>query len=156
MVKIHSLAGVFVRIGHNKVARKMDEEYLLGRITVHFGADIVSLGHEVHGRASYMDLVEGDHIEVNDGDQYQLITITDILDTIIERDSDRDRVWNRGESIYEGVQVRVRLDSQGNKQAALTEKSLKINKVMHALKQGFITHEEATQEFLKLELKDDE
>ena len=123
---------------------------------MHFGVDIVSLGHKVHGRVSYMDLVEGDQIEVKDGDQYQVISITDVLQTIVEHDSDRYKVWNRGSSIYEGAQVRVKLDPKGNKRAALTEKSLKINKVMYALKQGLITHEEATQAFLMLEIEDDE
>lgn len=132
----------------------MNEEYLIGRITVHFGVDIVSLVHKVHGRFSYMDLVEGDHIEVKDNDQYKAITINEILDTLVEHDS--SQVWNRGSSIYEGAQVRVKLDPQGNKRAVLTEKSLKINKVMFALKQGLITHEEATQAFLQLELGDDE
>lgn len=132
----------------------MNEEYLIGHITVHFGVDIVSLAHEVHGRVSYMDLVEGDHIEVKDDDQYKVITIKDILDTLVEHDS--SQVWNRGSSIYEGAQVRVQLDPQGNKRAVLTKKSLKINKVMTALKHGLITHEEATQAFLELELKDDE
>ncbi|WP_107950290.1 hypothetical protein [Lysinibacillus parviboronicapiens] len=131
----------------------MNEEYLIGRITVHFGIDIVSLVHKVNGRFSYMDLVEGDLIEVKEDDQYKAITIKDILNTI-ERDS--SQVWNHGSSIYEGAQVRVKLDPQGNKRAALTEKSLKINKVMFALKQGLITHEEATQAFLVLELDDDE
>lgn len=134
----------------------MNEEYLIGRITVHFGIDIVSLVHKVQGRFSYMDLVEGDHIEVKDVDQYQVISITEVLDTIVEHDSDSNKVWNHGSSIYEGAQVRVKLDPQGNKRAVLTEKSLKINKVMTALKQGLITHEEATHAFLKLELEDDE
>jgi len=132
----------------------MNEEYLIGRITVYFCVDIVSLVHKVHGRFSYMDLVEADHIEVKEDDQYKAITIKDILDTLVEHDS--SQVWNRGSSIYEGAQVRVKLDPQGNKRAVLTEKSLKINKVMFALKQGFITHEEATEAFLQLELKDDE
>ncbi|MGE7954966.1 hypothetical protein [Lysinibacillus xylanilyticus] len=131
----------------------MNEEFLIGRITVHFGIDIVSLVHKVHGRFSYMDLVEGDHIEVKEDDQYKVITIKDILNTI-ERDS--SQVWNHGSSIYKGAQVRVKLDPQGNKLAVLTEKSLKINKVMFALKQGLITHEEATQAFLQLELGDDD
>jgi len=129
----------------------MNEEYLIGRITVYFGVDIVSLVHKVHGRFSYMDLVEGDLIEVKNDDQYKAITIKDILNTI---EHDSSQVWNHGSSIYEGAQVRVKLDPQGNKLAVLTEKSLKINKVMFALKQGFITHEEATQAFLQLELKD--
>jgi len=132
----------------------MSEEYLNGRITVQFGIDIVSLVHEVHGRFSYMDLVEGDFIEVEEDDQYKVITIKDILEKIVEHDS--SQVWNRGSSIYEGAQVRVKLDPQGNKLAVLTEKSLKINKVMFALKNGLITHEEATQAFLELELKDDD
>lgn len=132
----------------------MNEEYLIGRITVYFGVDIVSLVHKVHGRYSYMDLVEGDFIEVKEGDQYNTITIKDILNKIVEHDS--SQVWNRGSSIYEGAQVRVKLDPQGNKLAVLTEKSLKINKVMFALKNGLITHEEATQAFLELELKDDD
>jgi len=132
----------------------MNEEYLIGRITVYFCVDIVSLVHKVHGRFSYMDLVEGDHIEVKDNDQYKAITINEILDTLVEHDS--SQVWNRGSSIYEGAQVRVKLDPQGNKRAVLTEKSLKINKVMFALKQGLITHEEATQAFLQLELENDE
>lgn len=131
----------------------MNEEYLIGRITVYFGIDIVSLVHKVHGRFSYMDLVEGDLIEVKNDDQYKAITIKDILNKI---EHDSSQVWNHGSSIYEGAQVRVKLDPQGNKRAVLTEKSLKINKVMFALKQGFITHEEATQAFLQLELKDDE
>lgn len=131
----------------------MSEEYLIGRITVYFGVDIVSLVHKVHGRFSYMDLVEGDLIEVKNDGQYKAITIKDILNTI-ERDS--SKVWNHGSSIYEGAQVRVKLDPQGNKRAVLTEKSLKINKVMFALKQGFITHEQATQAFLQLELENDE
>lgn len=134
--------------------RKMNEEYLIGRITVYFGVDIVSLVHKVHGRFSYMDLVEGDHIEVKEDDQYKAITIKDILDKIVGHDS--SQVWNRGSSIYEGAQVRVKLDLQGNKRVALTEKSLKINKVMFALKHGFITYEEATQAFLQLELENDE
>jgi len=132
----------------------MNEEYLIGRITVYFCVDIVSLVHKVHGRFSYMDLVEADHIEVKEDDQYKAITIKDILDTLVEHDS--SQVWNRGSSIYEGAQVRVKLDPQGNKRAVLTEKSLKINKVMFALKQGLITHEEATQAFLQLELENDE
>lgn len=132
----------------------MNEEYLIGHITVHFSVDIVSLVHKVHGRFSYMDLVEGDLIEVKEDDQYKAITIKDILETLVEDDS--SQVWNRGSSIYEGVQVRVKLDPQGNKLAVLTEKSLKINKVMFALKQGLITHEEATQAFLQLELKEDD
>ena len=131
----------------------MNEEYLIGRITVYFCVDIVSLVHKVHGRFSYMDLVEGDHIEVKDNDQYKAITIKDILNTI---EHDSSQVWNHGSSIYEGAQVRVKLDPQGNKLAVLTEKSLKINKVMFALKQGLITHEEATQAFLQLELENDE
>lgn len=131
----------------------MNEEYLIGRITVYFGIDIVSLVHKVHGRFSYMDLVEGDLIEVKEDDQYKAITIKDILNTI---EHDSSQVWNHGSSIYEGAQVRVKLDPQGNKRAVLTEKSLKINKVMFALKQGFITHEQATQAFLQLELEHDE
>ena len=132
----------------------MNEEFLIGRITVYFCVDIVSLVHKVHGRFSYMDLVEGDHIEVKDNDQYKAITINEILDTLVEHDS--SQVWNRGSSIYEGAQVRVKLDPQGNKRVVLTEKSLKINKVMFALKQGLITHEEATQAFLQLELGEDD
>jgi len=131
----------------------MNEEYLIGRITVYFGVDIVSLVHKVHGRFSYMDLVEGDLIEVKNDNQYKAITIKDILNTI---EHDSSQVWNHGSSIYEGAQVRVKLDPQGNKLAVLTEKSLKINKVMFALKQGLITHEEATQAFLQLELENDE
>lgn len=131
----------------------MNEEYLIGRITVYFGIDIVSLVHKVHGRFSYMDLVEGDLIEVKNDDQYKAITIKDILNTI---EHDSSQVWNHGSSIYEGAQVRVKLDPQGNKRAVLTEKSLKINKVMFALKQGLITHEEATQAFLQFEFNDDE
>ncbi|WP_313150272.1 hypothetical protein [Lysinibacillus capsici] len=129
----------------------MNEEYLNGRITVHFGIDIVSLVHKVHGRFSYMDLVEGDFIQVKEDDQYKVITIKDILEKIVEHDS--SQVWNRGSSIYEGAQVRVKLDPQRNKLAVLTEKSLKINKVMFALKNGLITHEEATQAFLELEMQ---
>lgn len=132
----------------------MNEEYLFGRITVHFGIDIVSLMHKVHGRFSYMDLVEGDLIEVREDDQYKTITIKDILNKIVEHDS--SQVWNRGSSIYEGAQVRVKLDPLGNKLAVLTEKSLKINKVMFTLKNELITHEEATQAFLQLELEHDE
>lgn len=131
----------------------MNEEYLIGRITVYFGIDIVSLVHKVHGRFSYMDLVEGDLIEVKNDDQYKAITIKDIL---IKIEHDSSQVWNHGSSIYEGAQVRVMLDPQGNKRAVLTEKSLKINKVMFALKQGLITHEEATKAFLQLELENDE
>lgn len=131
----------------------MNEEYLIGRITVYFGIDIVSLVHKVHGRFSYMDLVEADLIEVKEDDQYKAITIKDILNTI---EHDSSQVWNHGSSIYEGAQVRVKLDPQGNKRAVLTEKSLKINKVMFALKQGFITHEQATQAFLQLELENEE
>lgn len=131
----------------------MNEEYLIGRITVYFGIDIVSLVHKVHGRFSYMDLVEGDFIEVKEDDQYKAITIKDILNTI---EHDSSQVWNHGSSIYEGAQVRVKLDPKGNKLAVLTEKSLKINKIMFALKQGFITHEQATQAFLQLELEHDE
>ena len=131
----------------------MNEEYLIGRITVYFGIDVVSLVHKVHGRFSYMDLVEGDLIEVKNDDQYKAITIKDILNTI---EHDSSQVWNHGSSIYEWAQVRVKLDPQGNKRAVLTEKSLKINKVMFALKQGLITHEEASQAFLQLELENDE
>lgn len=151
---MHSLAAGVIGINHKKVVRKINKDYLIGRITVHFGIDIVSFVHKVHGRFSYMDLVEGDHIEVKDGDQYKKITIKDALDTLVEHDS--SQVWNRGSSIYEGAQVRVKLDPQGNKRAVLTEKGLKISKVMFALKQGLITHEQATQAFLQLELENDE
>lgn len=99
----------------------MNEEYLIGRITVYFGVDIVSLVHKVHGRYSYMDLVEGDLIEVKEDDQYKTITIKDILNKIVEHDS--SQIWNHGSSIYEGAQVRVKLDPQGNKLAVLTEKT---------------------------------
>ena len=134
----------------------MNEEYIKGRLTVHFGVGIVSLAHKVRGRTSYMDLVEGDHIEVEEGDDYKTTSIKDVLNTIVEHDTVINDVWKRGSSVFEGARVRVKPDIQGNKQAILTEKSLKINKVMTALKQGFINYEEATQALLSIELEVDD
>lgn len=134
----------------------MNEEYIIGRITVHFGVDIVSLAHIVQGRVSYMDLVEGDHIEVKVGDCYKAISTTNVLDTLVDNKPCKNDKWKRGSSLYEGSEVRVKLDLQGNRQAVLTEKSLKINKVITALKQGLINYEEATQALLSFELEDED
>lgn len=134
----------------------LNEEYLIGRLTVHFGVDIVSLAHNVQGRVSFMDLVEGDQIEVKEGDYYRSISTKDVLDTLVDYNSLRNEVWKCGSSFYEGSQVRVKLDPRGNKKNIFNRKKIIINKVMTALKQGHITHEEAAQAFLKLELEDDE
>lgn len=129
----------------------MQDEFLTGRLTVFFGCDTVSLVHKVHGRYSYMDLEEGDYIEVGDAGERKVVTLQDVLQTIVEKPSDRHTEWNRGESVYEGCKARVKLDKKATKLVEENNKKRAIEQIFKAVKHERLTLEEAKKTILRWE-----
>jgi hypothetical protein len=127
------------------------EEYLTGILTVHFGTDSVVLAHKVHGRFSYMDLVEGDHIEVEENEHYKLVTVKDVLDTTVNELSNRHTSWNLGQSFYEGSKARVKLNPRATRLVESNNKKYAIRQLFRAVESNLITYDKAQETLLKWE-----
>lgn len=129
----------------------MNNDYLTGRLTVFFGDDTVSLAHKVQGRYSYLDLEEGDYIEVENDGEYKAITVQDVLKTIVKKTSDKHTEWNKGESFYEGCKARVKLNPKSNKLVEENNKKYAINQIFKAVEYGYLTLDEARETIMKWE-----
>lgn len=116
----------------------MTNDYLTGYLAVFHGIDVVQLVHQVNGRVSFMELIEGDHIEVVDDDELKIISVSDALNEEHNQNS-----WKCGKSLYQDSHVRVKLDVTQNKIINNAERHYKIHEVLTYLKDGVITQAEA-------------
>lgn len=129
----------------------MSDEYLTGKLNVHFMVDAVVLVHKVRGRVSHMDLIQGDHIEIENGEIWEVVSFADILNKTVEAPDD----WKRGMSIYQDACSRVKLGKKGNKLVNYREKHYKISMILYMLRHGEITEVEAAEAIKKFEIEDD-
>lgn len=128
----------------------MSNEYLTGHLTVHYGCDVVQLVHRVNGRFSFMDLVNGDHIEVEVDDKREIVSVSDVLNDIVDNKKSR----NDGRSFYHDANARVKLDLTKNAAINNAERRYKIQEVLTSLKYGAITQQEAESLLVNLNTED--
>lgn len=129
----------------------LSEEYLTGYIDVCFGTDRVELAHKVHGRYSYLELGEGDHIEVEGEQGYEMVTVNEVLKTIINKPSIKHSKSDVERSSYQGIKARVRINKETTARQELTAKLYTIRLIFKEVSSGFMSNEEAEQRLLRLE-----
>ncbi|MGD6879273.1 hypothetical protein ACQCVJ_22540 [Bacillus infantis] len=132
-------AGDLQQVSHEK-----PNSELTGVLTVCFGTDEVILAHRVNGRISYMTLGAGDLIELVDHNN-QVITIEDVLETIVKKSSERHSRWNYGSSYYEGENVKVTINHKTTKLMDSSNKQYNVRQLFKGVEDGFITQEEALE-----------
>ncbi|WP_336863846.1 hypothetical protein [Peribacillus frigoritolerans] len=123
----------------------MNESYLTGYLTYNPSIDTVSLVHKILGRSSYMDLENGDHIEIFKNGIYQEISVREITNETIKNNS-REHRGAPGQSLYEGVKVRVMLSEKATRKIECYIRKRKTLCLFNSVvsKNG-LTFEEATE-----------
>lgn len=128
------------------------DDYLEGRLTICYALDSVSLIHKVQGRASCLDLDEGDLIEIkNDNGVFKPVTISEILETVVKDESLKHTSFHLGQSLYQECSVRVKLNPKTTRSIELSKKRYFMNQLMHQVGLGGMTYEEAMETYLRWE-----
>lgn len=134
-----------------------DSEYLTGFLTVEYGFESVSLMHKVQGRYSYLELAEGDLIEVKDGDSYREITYSEAFEQKTKSvQEDFATLHSMGGSIYQGAEARVIISPRATIRLQKDHKRYVLRALLELVKARTISHEEAMQMYFDWEDETDD
>ena len=120
----------------------LEGEYLTGSLFIYYdgGRDGVELLHKVNGRISAMRLGDGDHIEIQDGLIREVITVNEALKTI--KDDKSHKYHELGESLYQGVRARVKINHTTTKRLERETKALAIQNLLMKVKSGDLSEKD--------------
>lgn len=132
--------------------KRLDVDYLTGRLSVCYAIDMVSLIHKVQGRSSSLYLAEGDLIEIEDENgEYKTVTIQAILGTIVREESEKHNKFHLGKSMYQERPARVQLNPKTTRSLEHSRKRYFMNELMHLVRLGGMSYEEAMETYFRWE-----
>ncbi|MBP3953622.1 hypothetical protein [Bacillus suaedae] len=129
----------------------MAADYLIGRLTVNYAIDTIALAYKVQGRFSYVDLGHGDSIEVENEGDYKEVSIQNVIETTVDNCSERHTFFNLGQSMYEGVRARVRLNPNTSKLIEENRRKYFIKQLFKQVEAGGLSQQDAVETLLKWE-----
>lgn len=104
---------------HMKETADRIDGFLTGCLIVELDKQVVSLGQDMNGRTSYLELTELDHIEVRNGNEYMKISIQQALETMVTGTKD----W----PLFAGLYARVKVGKKESKE--LKDNNKNINRI---------------------------
>lgn len=128
-----------------------EDDYLIGLLDICYGTDVVELAHKINGRITFMELGEGDHIEVKTDKGYKAVTVNDILETQVQKQSKQHTKCEVGRSLYQGQSARVKINNETTKKQILFSKKRYIRQIFREVANGSLNNEEAEKLILRID-----